>query len=202
MGAPLDLTGQRYGRLLVAALSGSRGGYRLWLCNCDCGGTTIQSSNKLRVGDTRSCGCLNTEARSARIAERNRRHGHNLRSGPSPTYVTWGSMLQRCEYPTHKAYKDYGARGIQVCDRWHNFANFLADMGERPAGTSIDRIDTSGHYAPGNCRWATSREQSMNKRTTRRIMFQGEARTVYEIAAITGRTVAALRHEIRRGVLA
>lgn len=93
-------------------------------------------------------------------------HGHARQK--SPTYQTWMSMRRRCSDPTNKSWKYYGARGVRVCDRWAEFANFLADMGERPDGKTLDRIDPDGDYEPSNCRWATPLEQRHNQRRTRR----------------------------------
>jgi hypothetical protein len=91
-------------------------------------------------------------------------HGASRGGHLTPTYITWMSMLQRCEYPRHKSYTDYGGRGIRVCDRWHVFENFLADMGEHPDGTTIDRKNPDGNYELENCRWATPLEQRHNRR--------------------------------------
>ena len=92
------------------------------------------------------------------------KHGHNPKGNPSPTYNSWVNMKRRCYEPSHQSYRLYGGRGIQVCQRWVNdFSAFLADMGERPTGMSIDRIDRDGNYEPGNCRWATASEQQRNK---------------------------------------
>ena len=95
------------------------------------------------------------------------RHGHAIGGKPSPTYRSWTAMIARCTYPSQPQYESYGGRGISVCERWRSFDNFLADMGERPAGTTLDRIDNDGTYEPGNCRWATPTEQQTNKRPGR-----------------------------------
>jgi hypothetical protein len=166
--------GDRFGRLTVVREAGWSGRNRTFECRCVCGGTTVAQGWDLRAGNTRSCGCLSREASGERLTCRNqrrRKHGHALGSGESPTYKSWESMLQRCRNPKASAWDLYGGRGVTVCDRWLSFENFLADMGERPEGLTLDRIDPNGHYEPGNCRWATWAVQATNRRTESQLRF-------------------------------
>ena len=155
-GHSMDLTGQRYGRLVVQSLHTMEKGRSVWKCLCDCGNKAIVKAGNLRRNSTKSCGCYRRE----NSAKQARTHGMTR----SPTYLTWVSMLQRCENPEATSYEFYGAIGIKVCEAWHTFESFLEDMGERPKGRTLDRKNPYGHYEPSNCRWATSKEQGENKR--------------------------------------
>lgn len=158
------MIGQRFDRLIVIAFHDRNPQTRKlrWLCQCDCGKTKLVFGNNLRRGNTKSCGCLQKEI----TVDRSTKHGHTNKTAVSGTYHSWREMKSRCYNPKRKFYKHYGGRGITVCDRWlESFDNFLADMGERPNGKSIDRIDTNGNYEPNNCRWATQTQQIHNRRT-------------------------------------
>ena len=154
----IDLTGTRFERLVAISRSPNRGKSRAarWLCHCDCGAYIDVASANLVRGATKSCGCFMRDEAKKRFIT----HG----MWRSRTYTSWDCMIQRCTNPKYPTWRYYGGRGIKVCDRWRNsFENFLADMKERPADRSIDRIDPDSNYEPSNCRWATATEQANNK---------------------------------------
>ena len=163
--------GQKFGRLTVVSFLGRVKSHAKYDCLCDCGNHIIVDRQGLRRSYTRSCGCLHRDA----TIKRSTRHGMYR----TPEYESWHSMIQRCHTPTCTAYPLYGGRGIRVCKRWRDsFKNFYADMGPRPFSTSLDRIDNNGNYCPGNCRWATHKEQCNNTRRNRKITHDGQTLSI------------------------
>lgn len=175
MGKPIDMAGNKYGRLTVIEMAGhNQHKQRQWRCMCDCGTLVEKTGSDIRNGNTLSCGCLATEFRSQFGALTNKTHGKSN----EPVYRIWRSMMDRCYLPTSHAYSRYGGRGITVCGRWHDFENFFADMGHKPDGMSLERTDNDGGYGPSNVQWATAKDQANNRRSTRWIEFRGETKTL------------------------
>jgi len=174
-----DLTGQRFGRLIVLEFAHNQGGTH-WRCLCDCGNKTTVRSNSLKGGATHSCGCLireNNKANPNRYT-----HGQASKSTLTQLYTAWINMKARCYNNSNRQFHVWGGRGITVCDRWRNsFVAFHEDMGDPPTPQhSIDRIDVNGNYEPNNCRWATPQQQGSNRRNIRSLTYKGETRGVSE----------------------
>lgn len=194
-------TGDRYGRLTVIeevepyhAPCGQS--YRRFNCVCDCGKDTQANLNSMRTGEKLSCGCLQREL-AAISGHNNTTHGMD----GTPTHKAWLSMRQRCLCPTHPYYSYYGGRGITICKEWlGSFSAFLSDMGERPEGLTLDRIDNDGNYEPGNCRWATRAEQNRNMRRTRLLTLNGETMCIAEWSRRTGISRCAIHGRLRAGL--
>lgn len=161
-----DLVGYKFSRMTVIEYSLSH----RWVCRCECGKIKEVNAGALNTGRVKSCGCLNLE--------RVRKHGHSAGGKRSKTYKVWDGMKARCYNPRAAFYDLYGGRGIKACDRWlHSFENFLADMGERPVGKTLDRINSDGDYEPSNCRWATPFEQQNNRSNNKWIEYGGRRMT-------------------------
>ena len=199
MGKALDLSGQRFGRLIVIGRDESRSGKVFWRCECDCGKIITVQANNLRSGNTTSCGCLRAE----NMRTISKKHGKSH----TRIHRIWLGMRERCECTEHKHYKDYGRRGITVCSEWKNsFENFYAwamASGYNPEAKrgecTLDRIDSNGNYCPENCRWATAKEQANNTRRNHWITFEGETHTITEWSEITGIAKSTLINRILLG---
>lgn len=174
----VDITGKRFGRLIAIKRIDDYGGK--WFCRCDCGNHKIVSTHSLRSGATKSCGCISREL----TIKRNYKNGMFTRHEGDITFSTWMSMWYRCLKPGQKHYHD---KGISVCDRWRSYDAFLEDMGPRPSlKMTIDRIDYNGNYEPGNCRWATQKQQMQNMSRNVIYEYRGEKKTIAELADIAG----------------
>ena len=164
---------------------------RFFLCKCSCGNRVEVSLENLRGRQVASCGCRRAESNRARLLKHNSTGSREFRS--------WVGMRDRCRNPLNQSYARYGGRGIDICVRWDEFLNFLADMGKCPKRKSLDRIDNDKGYSPENCRWATSSQQARNRRTSRIITFRGATKHVIEWAVLIGVPVSTLNVRFQRG---
>jgi len=181
-----NLVGKKFGRLIVLKFDRRVKNHSYWLCKCECGNTKSIRHDHLVSNKIRSCGCLQKEI----IKNLNLSHGMTK----SSTHQVWCAMKTRCYNKNNHGYKYYGARGIKICKRWNKFKNFYKDIGEKPKGMSIDRIDNNGNYKPSNCRWATQKEQCRNTRRNHNITFKNKTQCITAWAEEIGINRRTLQH--------
>lgn len=192
MGRYIDLTGETFGRLRVLGREGiNKHGQLTWVCECECGNRKVTLGMLLRKGQAQSCGCLQKEA----IAAVNKTHG----MARTPIYRIWRSMMQRCYDKNSHAYSRYGGRGINVCEHWQSFEGFYADMGDRPEGKSLERIDNNGDYSPENVVWADAKAQANNRRSNVILEHNDEKKTMQQWADQLGVKIGTIWARIDRG---
>lgn len=164
-----------------------------WFCRCECGNIVKVCGASLKKGLTKSCGCMSIK----NTITRSTKHGHSTRANSSPEYNTWHCVIQRTQNTKNKKYHDYGGRGITVCERWKSFENFFADMGKRPKGTTLDRIDNNLGYYKENCRWATPIEQANNTRRNVFLTYDGKKMTVSQWEVEQGFKSGVIKHRLK-----
>lgn len=185
-----DISGQKFGRLLVCSFSHMDSRGRLfWNCTCDCGKNKVVQGSDIEGGRSRSCGCTQREAARKRLTS------HGLTG--TRTYRIWAQMIQRCR--PERGYDRYGVRGIRVCERWMLFENFLDDMGECPGAFEIDRVDNNGNYEPGNCRWVSRKENQRNTNRSAFLTLNGETKTMVEWSELMGIQQGTILARLKRG---
>lgn len=192
-----DITGERYGKLVVTKMLGlNRRHKRLVQTDCDCGVTEhVVLANSLRSGTTKSCGC----AKIIAVRKRCTTHGMKTRANPAPEYAIWVALIARCHDPSAPAYPNYGGRGIAVCARWRaSFVDFISDVGRRPEPhLTIERIDNAKGYEPGNCTWTTRSAQMNNTRLTTFVEYRGERVALTVLCRRLGVDVANVRWRLK-----
>lgn len=187
-----NITGRKFGLLTVENFSHIKNKNAWWNCLCECGNRVKLRGNSLKIGNTKSCGCATNRLKS----EGHTTHGHNTKI--SPEYRSWNKMKDRCGNPKSTCFKDYGGRGITFCERWTNFVWFLEDMGSRPDGTTLERIDNDKPYCKENCRWATRKDQQHNKRNTVFVTYMGTQYGLHELTEKFGFPPGVLYKRIHR----
>jgi hypothetical protein len=189
-----NLTGKQYGRLVVLEFVGKKRSNNVWKCLCVCGNIVDVSQNHLGI-NTNSCGCLRKEMLSLKKTKHGKTHSKEFR--------TLSYMKARCYNPNLKCYKNYGGRGIKICDRWldkeNGFLNFFTDMGECPEGYSIERINNDGNYCPENCKWIPLSEQAKNKRNVVNLTFKGETLNMNEWSKKLNVDADTIRNRFKNG---
>jgi hypothetical protein len=186
-----DFTGLRVGRLTVKSLDLTKK-HRSWLCVCDCGVTKSVYACSLKAKTTVSCGCFQREWVSAKF----KKHGKSK----TPIYRLWHNVMQRCYNPKNPDYENYGARGVKVSEDWQNFENFYSDMGEKPEGLSLEREDNEKNYSKENCKWGSTKEQALNKRTTIKVTLDGITKPLMTFCEELGVGYITARNRYRRGL--
>jgi hypothetical protein len=174
----------------------------LWWCWCECGNVSTHKTSDLLGGQATSCG--GCELPSPKRYPRTKKPKKRSRKRSTPRtrpriWDIWRQMIARCYLPSHAPYRHYGGRGIRVCVRWHTYENFVQDMGHRPPGRMLDRINNDGNYEPGNCRWATPSESSQNRRTARYLQFRGELRSLTQWSRHLNLNVSSIRKRLELG---
>lgn len=193
--AMLDYTGMKFGMLTVLGEADRIGKDRRVIAQCECGNTKVFQINNIKNGHTKSCGCAKIRAGKIRAT-----HGHARKGCINRTYSIYRDMITRCTNKNYKEFHLYGGRGITICDRWmQGYEYFLADMGERPDGLSIDRIDVNNGYSPDNCKWATNHEQANNKRNSAYIEYMGKKQTIAQWAEDIGIKAGTIYKRIYNG---
>lgn len=203
MSKLIDLTGQRFGRLIVIERCGSHNGSALWRCKCDCGNEKTINGAQLRNGSTRSCGCLQHDIASANMTT----HGATIGRNRSRLYGVWAGMLTRTRNSNATNYDYYGGRGIKVCDEWLDFKNFRIwaesngyDYNAKYGKCTLDRIDDDGDYCPENCRWVDQTAQANNQRSNVNITYNGETHNLKQWSEILCINYSTLKSKIHKGM--
>lgn len=194
MPAARNIAGLKSGRLTAVSFSHKQGQKNMWSCLCECGNRVTVELSSVTCGKTLSCGCYASERKREVCIKRNTTHGVSN----TAAYKIWHDMHRRCYDERRKSFKNYGGRGIQVENSWHVFENFLADMGQPPAGLSLDRIDNDGNYSAKNCRWSNGIEQANNRRNNTTHLIGGLLLTSVQVARKFGINYATLRSLLNR----
>lgn len=188
-----DIKGKRFGKLTAMHPTASRKRKAIvWIFACDCGYLVEASGRKVREGSPRSCKTCSVKLQSEKV----RTHGMSS----TREFRSWQACIQRCVNERYSNYHNYGGRGIKVCERWRNsFMDFLEDMGSRPAGKSLDRINNDGDYEPSNCCWSSAKQQNNNRRTSLLVEISGVTKTLSQWAELAGIKYETIQDRYRRG---